>query len=409
MASELELLLQAYGGQGEYDSSGSFTVDPDKLREKLSRFLLPEPHAYILKLVQWAVAAGAKKIKIEVGRRSLLFAHDGRATDEAAAADWGFFLESNWQDQEFRSPEVELASALNALYQLTPDRIVLLQRNRDQAALLEVGQDGSKRCEIPEKAGPPVNLIKIEGRKPAFGSPLAAQQYRNGMQPPFAQALKFFNRNVPLAEKALLDACCGYCPVPLQVNGKCINRPVFEFTGAESPLIGIGRRRPFHLTFSGTRNMSGYGFAYHLAGATLELLAPGHHPGAGVSSWYCPERDDSIVESRSENDFAVRGLLNWTVTDSKLNIQSGKPVNALATTAYHHRTLSRPALVSGVVRGVCIETDTDNLLPPDTYTVLSDTTLGTDLSGLRMRRSHERTEFLKNWAEKVQTILQRRR
>lgn len=56
MASELELLLQAYGGQGEYDSSGSFTVDPDKLREKLSRFLLPEPHAYILKLVQWAVA-----------------------------------------------------------------------------------------------------------------------------------------------------------------------------------------------------------------------------------------------------------------------------------------------------------------------------------------------------------------
>lgn len=264
MASELELLLQAYGGQGEYDSSGFFTVDPDKLREKLSRFLLPEPHAYILKLVQWAVAAGAKKIKVEVGRRTLLFAHDGRATDEAAAADWGFFLESNWREQGVRSPEVELASALNALYQLSPSRIVLLQRNREQATLLEVGMEGSKRADAPKKVGAPVNLIKIEGRKLAFGSPLAAQQYRNGMQPPFAQALKFFNRNVPLAEKALLDACCGYCPVPLQVNGKCINRPVFEFTGAESTLLAIGPRRPFDLTFDGTRNMSGYGFAYHL-------------------------------------------------------------------------------------------------------------------------------------------------
>lgn len=115
------------------------------------------------------------------------------------------------------------------------------------------------------------------------------------------------------------------------------------------------------------------------------------------------------MESRSENDFPVRGLLNWTVADSKINIQSGKPVNALAATAYHYRTLSRTALVSGVVRGVCIETDTDNLLPPDTYTVLSDTTLGTDLSGLRVRKSLERTHFLKLWSEQVQAILKRRR
>ena len=55
----------------------SFTVDPDKLREKLSRFLLPEPHAYILKLVQWAVAAGASRIKAEVGQRQGIFC--GRA------------------------------------------------------------------------------------------------------------------------------------------------------------------------------------------------------------------------------------------------------------------------------------------------------------------------------------------
>lgn len=408
MPSELELLLQAYGGQGEYDSSGSFTVDPDKLREKLSRFLLPEPHAYILKLVQWAVAAGASRIKAEVGRRQVIFAHDGRATDEAAAADWGFFLESNWQAEEFRSPEVELACALNSLYQLSPDRVVLLQRNRKQAVLLEVNREGSKRSEAPKKLGSAVNLLKIEGRKPVFGSPLAGQQYRHALSPPLSQAAKFFCRNLTLAEKALLEVCCGYCPIAIQVNGKCINRPVFEYTDAYYPTFSR-RMKPFNLGFDGTRNLKNHGFAYHLGTDYLEILGPTHHPGASVSSWYCPMMEDSVVESRSENEFSVRGLLNWTLTNSRLSIQSGKPVNLKAATAHSPRIISRPALVSGVVRGVCIETDTDGLLPPDTFTVLSDTTLGTDLSGLRVRKSHERTLFLKNWAEKVSAILQRRR
>ncbi|MCA9779168.1 MAG: hypothetical protein KC800_20710 [Candidatus Eremiobacteraeota bacterium] len=407
MASELELLLQAYGGQGEYDSTGSFTVDPEKLREKLSRFLLPEPHAYILKLVQWAVAAGARRIKVEVGRRRLIFAHDGRFTDEAAAADWGFFLESNWQAEGFRSPEVELACALNSLYQLSPEKIVLLQRNRDRAVLLEVDHEGSKRSEAPNKIGSAVNLIKIDGRRLAFGSPLAAQQYRNGLQPAFAQALKFFTNNIPLAEKALLEACCGYCPIALQLNGRCINRPVFELTEPGRPLFNRVRN-PFSLKFIGVRNLTNHAFAYHLAPSNLELLGPTHHPGASVSSWYCPEAADSVIESRSDNDFPVRGLLNWTL-NSKISIEGSNPVNILAGTVYQPRVLSRTALVSGVVRGVCIETDTDGFLPADTFTVLSNTSLGTDLSGLRVRKSHERTQFLRTWSEQVQTILQRRR
>lgn len=409
MASELELLLQAYQGQGELDSTGSFTVDPEKLRQKLSRFLLPEPHAYILKLIQWAVACQATRIKVEVGRRDVLLAHNGSSTDHNAAADWGFFLESHWQEDGWRTPEVELATALNALYQLSPARVVLLQHDGFQATVLEVGKEGTRQTMERGRKSSHLNLIKIEGRRPTYGSRLAAQQHRPLTAAFLAKVAAGFRANVPLAEKALLEACCLYCPVPLTVNGECINRPVFALTEKEWPPIFGKKPSRFSLVFSEVRDLSEKGLLYRLSRSSEpELLAPAFHPGCSLSSWYCPEARDSVVESRSANSFAVKGLLSWMVSN-KITVQKTAPVNADTLTLFNPRLIAKGATVSGVVRGVCVETDYEPFLPNDSQTVLTDSALGTDLSGLRVRRGKQRNERLREWAGQVEAMLRRRR
>ncbi|MBI3930080.1 MAG: hypothetical protein HY319_31360 [Armatimonadetes bacterium] len=60
----LEELLAAARVAGQFESAGQFTLDPGRAAELLSRYQLADPEAFILKLVQWAVASKARSICI---------------------------------------------------------------------------------------------------------------------------------------------------------------------------------------------------------------------------------------------------------------------------------------------------------------------------------------------------------
>ncbi len=62
----LENLLEDLHDDGETESSGVFTLDPKKAREKLQNFAFVSPDDYLPKLVQAGVAAGASQIEVEV-------------------------------------------------------------------------------------------------------------------------------------------------------------------------------------------------------------------------------------------------------------------------------------------------------------------------------------------------------
>lgn len=62
--SELELFLQAQVDEGRRDSGGRFTLERQKGLEKLAAFQLPRPGAWVLKMVQSAVAGGASALHI---------------------------------------------------------------------------------------------------------------------------------------------------------------------------------------------------------------------------------------------------------------------------------------------------------------------------------------------------------
>jgi hypothetical protein len=58
---------------------GEFTLDPRQAKERLARFLLPDPDAYVLLLVRGAVRRGCRRIDFEFGRRRLELSFDGPA------------------------------------------------------------------------------------------------------------------------------------------------------------------------------------------------------------------------------------------------------------------------------------------------------------------------------------------
>ncbi len=73
----LESILEDLQQQGEKDSSGRFTLDARQALPKLKRFRLPDPYAYILKLLQAAVRGGASAFHLHSGTGQVQVAMEG--------------------------------------------------------------------------------------------------------------------------------------------------------------------------------------------------------------------------------------------------------------------------------------------------------------------------------------------
>jgi len=79
----MEQLLAELQTEGRLDSSGTFTLDFVKAADKLREFQLEEPHLYILKLIQSAVAADATQVNIITAGTTLQLSFDGLGIEPA--------------------------------------------------------------------------------------------------------------------------------------------------------------------------------------------------------------------------------------------------------------------------------------------------------------------------------------
>ena len=78
-AEKLHAFLQSAGFRGEWESRGSFTLAVEKAREKLAQCSFENPAFFVLKLVQAAVAMGARWMRLETSRRTLGLSFDAPA------------------------------------------------------------------------------------------------------------------------------------------------------------------------------------------------------------------------------------------------------------------------------------------------------------------------------------------
>lgn len=109
-------LLDRLKAVGEYDSTGRFTLDEEKARQKLARFQLTDPHRFVLELVMAAVRLGARHIEV-LTAPELSVTWTGAAFRPEALRDLDHFL------LEGPGAERHLAIALNAVQQLKPRKV----------------------------------------------------------------------------------------------------------------------------------------------------------------------------------------------------------------------------------------------------------------------------------------------
>lgn len=168
-------VLRELQASGRVDSEGEFTLDRAKAREKLRRYQLADPRAYVLELVQAASLKGATRVRFDIDSRDMVMEFDGRPFTVADFDDvYGAALRHD-PDPDVRARR-QLALGLGSAMALRLTQIVVESGNGTTGARLRLQSDGEDAFEAGARA--------IAPRQPraqaaaALGAVLEAQAHR---------------------------------------------------------------------------------------------------------------------------------------------------------------------------------------------------------------------------------------
>lgn len=195
MTGELDSLLSEARKGGAFDSAGSFSVDFHNAQRKFREYLLADANRYILRLVRSAVLSGAGKFEARLGRFSNQLHFPSLPFPPARLPNLFDFILGE------RDAAWELAVAVNALVTLDFDLIEVLCQDRESGYLLRVGKETSE-CIETRRADRPEGVHFYLRRRRRLGTLVKS--------PP---------------EIYLLREFCRFCPIPLQLNGRLLQKP----------------------------------------------------------------------------------------------------------------------------------------------------------------------------------------
>lgn len=194
--SDLDSFLQEQAQVGESLGTSTFTLHALKAREKLSRFALPEPGLWIVKLVQSAVAAGAEEIRIKFLRQKVMIE---------------FANTCHWEAEDVLAyisgaklpPDRGLAHLVFGLSASAfgPEEEIAWSCGRYHLRLTEDG--------VVKSANPDPSRVKILVTR-------AKKRYTLGQHLSFP--LQYLMKQTAYEYKALIDRCIQ-CPIPLKIDG----------------------------------------------------------------------------------------------------------------------------------------------------------------------------------------------
>jgi hypothetical protein len=205
MATTPQRLIAELRGEGRVDSTGEFTLDRDKAREKMRQFQLADARQYVLFLVQAAVLKGARRVDFAIDADDMVLTCDGRPfTVEDFDQVYGALF-SKAADDDTRARR-ELALGLNAAMALHPRWIRVTSGDGTTGTQLEL------RPERPDAFGPLApaprgTRIHVKAR------------FRPGL------AVRFV-RNIrgTLAEEVWLAQRCTHAPIPIVLEGRRLSQ-----------------------------------------------------------------------------------------------------------------------------------------------------------------------------------------
>lgn len=185
---------------GPVVAEGEFTLDRARAQEKMRRYSLPNPHAYVLELVKAAVLQGAGAIEFTLDTDDMRLRFDGPpfAREELEAAELAALTGTG--------AVAHLGMGLAAAMALEP-RFVRCE-------------SGGVRLEL--RPGRPDRLEAAPG---GGGTTL---HVRDRARP--GQILEFFRSLAGwTTEGEILRSACRFCPVPVRLNGRLITEDWRQF------------------------------------------------------------------------------------------------------------------------------------------------------------------------------------
>ena len=210
---DVDDLLSQLSSEGELQSSGRFTVDVSKAKEKLAQFQFQDAFYYILKLVQAAVAGGASGLSLQ----------SRTAEVEVTILGLGFtpyqlenVLYSLMADSSETTPALRhFAMGLNAAVNTRASEITV--QSFDGKDGLEVHWTKKAQRSAawgPKKALPQTRLL-LKRTAADVISDIGAKLGSRDIFSMFSGARKGMDR-----EQALIYDKCAFCPMPISINGR---------------------------------------------------------------------------------------------------------------------------------------------------------------------------------------------
>ncbi len=179
------------------ESSGKFSVDFLKARDKLEQFRLPSPAHYLLKVVQAAVLSGAPEVRIEVHAQATVarFCPQDEQLQQFSSVTEGLGNPLEVANPALRSLCQALLGAM-----LNRHEAVCWRVNHPQGSdVLRLGATGNSTECWRYRARPPVEGLLTQFRPPNWRFWISARDRAE--------------------EGLLLQQKGGFCPIPLRFDG----------------------------------------------------------------------------------------------------------------------------------------------------------------------------------------------
>ncbi len=145
----VERLIDELRSGGRHDSRGEFTLDRDKAREKMRRYQLASPQAYVTELIQAAVLRGASRIEVAVDADDTVVRFDGPAFSAAELDELWSSVFTSGATRDVRALR-QLAIGVNGALGRNPRWVTLTSAGDDfrAAAHMELRPGRKDRIEV---------------------------------------------------------------------------------------------------------------------------------------------------------------------------------------------------------------------------------------------------------------------
>lgn len=202
-------ILEDLRQDGRVESTGRFTLDAAKAREKMKKYQLQDPHEYVLQVVECAVAAGASDLDLQVDADDCRIRSSGWSLGQDQLQNLFSSLFGADRDAAGRSLRA-LAISLNSALALDPAEVRLDSWSGTEGWTLFV-DPGTERVErLPASPWP-------AGRA---GVGLLVRRRRSW------RVLGRFLRGLVALQPEAQAVCdrCRWAPLPITVNGRSIQQ-----------------------------------------------------------------------------------------------------------------------------------------------------------------------------------------